>query len=165
MTGRALTVDSDLLPVLLEGGIQDALGVAHAGVGNEAVNLAKVLDHLVDGALDAVGVGDVDLVGLGLDAVLLRQLLGLLDGRVVGVVPQRNVGASLGHALSHGSTDALGGAVDDDDAVGHLELVDDVDGGVGEGLGEALADDAGILRGHRHGCGVFWGGLSYKIGV
>ena len=67
----------DLVP-LLDGGIEDTTVGGTASVGDEDVDLAEVLDDLGDQLLDFVVVTDIGLVRLGLDAVLLRELFGIL---------------------------------------------------------------------------------------
>lgn len=60
----------DLVP-LLDGRIEDTAVGGTAGVSDEDVDLAKVLDDLGDQLLDFLVVADVGLVRLSLDAVLL----------------------------------------------------------------------------------------------
>lgn len=105
-------------------------------LGNKAVNLAKVLDNLTDEALNVVVVGSVQLVGLGLDAVLLDELLDVLVGALLaGSVGDGDVGAHLGSAAGSLDTHAAGSgsAGDDDDLALKAKEVEDV-----VGLGDLL---------------------------
>src|SRR6478735_9270916 len=110
-------------------------------LGDETVNLAKLLDNLSDKSLNVVVVGSVELVGLGLDAVLLGELLDVLLGALLaGSVGDGDVGAHL--SSTAGSLDAhaagSGGAGDDDDLALEAEEVEDV-----VGLGDLLNHDDG----------------------
>lgn len=67
----------DLVP-LLDRGIEDAAVGSTAGVGDEDVDLAEVLYDISHQFLDFFVVADVGLVCLGLDAVLLGELFGIL---------------------------------------------------------------------------------------
>lgn len=60
----------DLVPGL-DGGVQDAGVGGPAGVGDEDVDAAEILDDVVDQLLDVAVVTDVALVGFGFDAVLV----------------------------------------------------------------------------------------------
>ena len=96
---RQISLD-DLLPVL-DGAVENAAAGGAASVGDERVDLAKLLDNVVDEPLDALPVADVALVGLDLDAVLLTQLLGVsLAALASGRVGDGQVGAHLGAATS-----------------------------------------------------------------
>jgi hypothetical protein len=106
-------------------GIRTGIG-SSAGVGNEAVNLAEVLDDVVDELGNVVIVANVELVGLRLDAVGGGQILGVLltslGARRVG---DGNVGAHLG-ATARGlnaHTSGPGGAGDDHDLALEAEEV------------------------------------------
>ena len=115
----------DLLPVL-DGAVEDTAGGGAAGVGDEGVDLAKLLDHVVDEVLDALPATDVALVGLDLDTVLLGQLLGvLLTSLGAGGVGDGQVGAHLGTAAGGLDTHAAGtgGTGDDDDLALEAEEV------------------------------------------
>lgn len=65
---------NDLSPVL-DRAVQDTLVGSFPSIGDEAIDLAKVGDDVLD-ELETVVVGrDIELVCLGLDAVLLLELL------------------------------------------------------------------------------------------
>ena len=104
-------------------------------LGNEAIDLAKVGDNLTDETLDVGVVGDVALVGLGLDAVLGDDLLDVLLGALrAGGVGDGDVGAHLSAAAGSLNTHATraGSAGDDDDlALEAEELVEAAGGGDG----------------------------------
>lgn len=143
--GSAVEVDLDNVVPLLGGTVNDALigggtGAMHTLVavstfsshesrillGNESVNLAKVGDDLVDEALDVLVLADVALVGLGLDTVILDQLLDVLVGALAaGRVGDGDVGAHLGAAASGLNAHAAGtgGTGDDNDTTLQAEEV------------------------------------------
>lgn len=129
----------DLLPVL-DGAVQDAAAGGAAGVGDEGVDLAKVGDHALHESLDAVPVTDIALVGLGLDAVGLGELIDVLFGTLgTRGVGDGDVGTELG--ASPGSLNAhsagSGGTGDDDDLALHAEQVM-------EGVGGRNVDRHGV---------------------
>ena len=66
----------DLIP-LLDGAIKDAGVCGAAGVGDEGVDLAELLDDVGDELFDTAVVADVALVGFGFDLVFLGKLLGI----------------------------------------------------------------------------------------
>lgn len=107
----------DLVPGL-DGGVQDAGVGGPAGVGDEDVDAAEILDDVVDQLLDVAVIAHVALVGFGFDAVLLLQFFGVLDAafgsRGVG---DGDVSAHFGAASCGFGADAggAGGAGDDDD--------------------------------------------------
>jgi hypothetical protein len=105
-------------------------------LGDETVNLAKVLDNLSNKSLNIIVVGSVELVGLGLDAVLLGELLDVLVGTLLaGSVGDGDVGAHLSCTAGSLDTHAAGSgsAGDDDDLALEAEEVEDV-----VGLGDLL---------------------------
>lgn len=109
---------NDLVPVL-DGAVQETAARRTARVGDEAVDLAKVLDHVLDELLHALPVADIALVGLGLDAVLLLQLLGVLLAALgTRCVGDGDVGAHLGTTTGgfDAHTTITGGTGDDDNA-------------------------------------------------
>lgn len=67
----------DFGPVI-DSAIEDTSTGGAAGVSDEGVDLAEFLNGVVDELLHAFPVADVALVGLDLDAVGLRELLGVL---------------------------------------------------------------------------------------
>lgn len=67
----------DLLP-FLDGALEDARVGCAARVGDETVDLAKLLDDIGDELGDRVPRADVALVGLDFDAVGLGELFGVL---------------------------------------------------------------------------------------
>lgn len=107
----------DLLPVT-NGSIKDAAVGGTASVGDERVNLAEVLDDVLDETLNALPVTNITLVGLNLDTVLLGQLLGVLlttlgAGSVGDGEVSTHLGATTGSLDTH--TAGTGGTGDDDD--------------------------------------------------
>ena len=115
----------DLIP-LLNGGIEDtAIGCA-AGVGNEDIDLAKVLDDVGDQLLNLLVAADIAFICLGLDAVLLRELFGvLLTSLGTGGICDGNIGTHLSTASSGFGTDTrrAGGTGDNDDLALQAEEV------------------------------------------
>ena len=98
----------DLVP-LLDGGVEDAVVGSLSGVGDEDIDLAKVLDDVLDELLDVGVVVDLALVCLDLDAVLLAELLCVLLGaRRARVVCDGEVGTELSTAAGGLDTDAGG---------------------------------------------------------
>lgn len=102
-------------------------------LGDEGINLAKVLEHILDQLLALLVLAHVALVGLGLDTVGLGELLDvLLSTLLARSVGDGNVGAHLGtaacglnaHALGAGST-----GNDDDLALQAEEVLQGVGGG------------------------------------
>ena len=77
----------DLVP-LLNGSVEDTIVGSLSSVGDEDIDLAEVLDNVLDELLTLGVDTDLALVGLDLDAVFLAQLLSVLLGtlgtRVVG---------------------------------------------------------------------------------
>ena len=76
---------------LLQRHLEQRLRDTSTSVRNETVHTPKVSDDLVHDLVDLLGIRDLDLVGFGLDAVLLGQLLCMPNRGVVGVVPKCNV--------------------------------------------------------------------------
>lgn len=110
--------------------------MGETSLGDEAVNLAKVLDDLGHEVLDAVKVRHVELVNLDLDAVLLAELLCVLLGALLaGGVGDGDVGAHLGAAPRGLDAHAAGAgcAGDRDDLALEAEEVHE-----GLGLGNLL---------------------------
>lgn len=68
---------NDLIP-LLDRSIEDAAVGSTTSVGNEDIDLAEVPDDISHQLLDFFVAADVGLVRLGLDAVLLGELFGIL---------------------------------------------------------------------------------------
>lgn len=107
----------DLVPGL-DGALEDAAVGGAAGVGNEGIDLAKVLDYGLDKVVDVFPVTDVALVCLALDTVLLLEFFGVLlttlgarrvgDGNVCS-----HLSTSTGSLNAHASGSR--GAGDDDD--------------------------------------------------
>ena len=107
----------DLLPVL-DAGVKDTGVGGTAGVGDHDIDLAKVLDDVLNQLLHIGIVVDVALVWDALDTVFLRDLLRvLLTTLGTGGVGDGNIGTKLGAATSGLSADAsgTGGTSDDDD--------------------------------------------------
>ena len=111
-------------------------------VGNENVETTvELLGNLIDCFLDANGICDVYLVGLAcsqiqsvheqrrrhhepsgqltLDAIVLLNSLSALNGFLIAVVPDGDVGPRLSQSLSNGETDTGASTRDD----GRLALV------------------------------------------
>lgn len=100
-------ISLDHLVPLLDRSIENAAVGGPAGIGDEDVDLAKILDHIGDQLLDFRVVADVGLVRLGLDAVLLGELFGVL---LAALGPRRvcdgNVGTELCAATGRFCADA-----------------------------------------------------------
>lgn len=91
---------------------------------------------------------------LTLDAKGLLDLLGLLDGLLVAVVPDGDVGTGLSEGVGNGETDSSSGAGDDGGASLEGEEREDtvgVLGCLGVVVGELTRDDS--LSCHSEGCG------------
>jgi hypothetical protein len=132
----------DFVPVL-DGPIEDTAVGGAARVGDEGVDLAEVLDDLLDEGVDVLPAADVELVGLALDAVFLGQLFCVLLAALgAGGVGDGDVGAEL--CGSAGSFNAhapgAGGTGDDDD----LSLE-----------GEEVLE-LGLFGDWDHACGILW---------
>lgn len=105
-------------------------------LGDEGIDLAKVLDDLVDKLLDVLVLAHVDLVGLCADAVLALELLDvLLSTGGAGRVGDGDVGTILSSTTGGLNTHTTGtrGTGDDDDL--SLEVEEVLEGaGLGDGL-------------------------------
>lgn len=116
---------NDFVP-LLNGSVEDTVVGGLASIGNENVNLAEVLDDVLDELL-ALGVdADLALVGLDLDAVLLAQLLSVLLGTFgARVVCDGEVSAELSTTTSslNADTGRAGSSGDNDDLALKAEKV------------------------------------------
>jgi hypothetical protein len=114
---------------LLEGGdlaVKDTGVGGLAGVGDKGVNLAKVGNDVLDELLARLVVGNIELVGLGLDAVLLLESGGvLLTTLLTASVGDGNVAAHLGDTASglDTHTAGTGGTGDNGDLALHGEQV------------------------------------------
>lgn len=110
-------------------------GNGHNILGNESINLAKVLQDLLDQVLALLVLADVALVGLGLGAILLGELLDVLLGALLaGCVCDGHVGAHLGASSCGLNAHALGaGGTGDDDHL-LLEGEEVLEAGGGGGL-------------------------------
>lgn len=75
----AVDVSGHQVPVCFEGLLEQGLGIAGAGIGDEDVEFAEVGYDLLDCGLYGGGVGYVDAVGFGFDAVFLGELFGAFD--------------------------------------------------------------------------------------
>lgn len=90
----------NLLPVL-DGAVENSAVCSAAGVGDEGINLAELLNDVLNEPLDALPLAHITLVGLDLDAVLLAQLLGVpLAALRSGSVRDGQVGTHLCAATS-----------------------------------------------------------------
>lgn len=147
----------DLVP-LADGRVEDAGVGGAAGVGDEDVDLAKVGDDVLDQLLDLGVVAHVALVRLGLDAVAVGQVLGVLLAALrAGGVGDGDVGPHLGAAAGGFSADAgrAGGAGDDDHLPLEGEEVLEV-GGLGDGDGHFEEGSPRESRGGRLLCVCVW---------
>lgn len=114
---------------LLEGGdlaVENTRVGGLAGVGDEGVNLTEVGNDVLDELAAGLVVGDVELVGLGLDAVLLLESGGvLLTTLLTASVGQGDVTAHLGDTASglDTHTTGTGGTSDNGDLALHGEQV------------------------------------------
>ena len=152
----AVQVDLDDVVPGLDGAVEDARVGGGAGVGNEGVDLAEVGNDVLDELLARLVLVDLALVGLGLDAVGLLEVLDVVLGALgAGSVGDGDVGAHLGAAASGLNTHALGAgsAGDDDDLALQGELVE-----------ERLMLGS-LLAGHVCGCGVVGYGLETGNGL
>lgn len=143
----AVQVNVDDVVPGFDGAVEDARVGGGTGVGDEGVDLAEVLDDVLDELLAGLVLVDLELVGLGLDAVGLLEVGNVLLGALgAGSVGDGDGGAHLSAAAGGLDTHALraGSAGDDDDLALHGHLVQE-----GLVLGGLLA---------RHvGCGVCCG--------
>lgn len=102
---RQIRLD-DLVP-LADGGVEDTCIRGPAGVGDEDVNLAKVRDDVLDELLDLGVVAHVALVRLGLDAVAVGQVFGVLLAALrTGRVCDGHIGSHFGAAAGSFGADA-----------------------------------------------------------
>ena len=102
----------------LDAGVQDAGVGSPARVGDEDVNAAEILNHIVDQLLHVLVIAHVALVGFGFGTVFLLELLGVLDATFgTGGVGDCDVSAHLSTATGGFGADACGtgGAGHDDD--------------------------------------------------
>ena len=102
----------------LDAGVQDPGVGGPARVGDEDVDAAEILNHVVDQLLHILVIAHVALVGFGFDAVFLLELLGVLDAAFgTGGVGDCDVSAHFGTAAGGFGTDSCGagGAGHDDD--------------------------------------------------
>lgn len=128
----AVQVSAHDVTVVLDRSINHGtLGPRDTGVGNKHVQAAiKVLDNGIGGLLNGLGIGDLDLVGLGcsksidcqplvvqpikaslltLNTVLLGNLRCALNGLWVRIVPQGNVGTGFSQAVRDGKSNTRAG--------------------------------------------------------
>ena len=77
------------------------------GVRSKGGDLAELLLSLLNDLLNLVGIADVALVRLDLDAILLGDLSGVLLRVRVRVVEDGNVGTGVGSSLADTETTAL----------------------------------------------------------
>ena len=91
---------SEVIGGELDGGLNDG----NTGVGEETSDLSEIILGLLDGLLDELGITNIALVGLALDAKLLGDLVGGLLSLGVGSVEDGDVGTSVGDSLAHSET-------------------------------------------------------------
>lgn len=91
---------NNLLPVL-DGAVKNSAVGSAAGVGDKGIDLAELLNDILNEPLDALPVAHITLVGLDLDTVLLAQLLGVpLAALRSGSVGDGQISAHLSAATS-----------------------------------------------------------------
>lgn len=141
-----------LFPVL-HGSVENTTAGGAAGVGDEGVNLSKVLDDRVDKVLHTFPVAHITLVGLDLDAVFFAELLGVLlaalRSRRIG---DGQIGAHLGASASSFDAHATGagGSGDRDDLALQAKEVIEVFGlGNGDRHGDGDAESIACVFGWR----------------
>ena len=120
----------DFIPVL-DRTVQNAGVGGTASIGDEAIDLAKVLDDVLDELVDAIVGADVTFVRLGLDAVLLLELFGvLLTTFWTGSIGDGDIGAQFGAAPGslNAHTSRARGTSDNDDLALQAEKVHQVVG-------------------------------------
>ena len=113
----AIQIGLDDLVPCLHSAIEDISVAGLAGIGDEDIDLAKVLDNLLAHGLDVLILAHIELVCLGLDAILVLQLLCVLLAALwTRAVCDGNVGAHLSAATGSLSANAgwAGRAGDDD---------------------------------------------------
>lgn len=118
----------DFVPVF-NGAVQDAGIGGSASIGDEAIDLAEVLDDVLDELIDAVIGADVAFVRLGLDAVGFLELFGvLLASFRAGSIGDGNIGTQLSTATGSLNAHAFGarGTGDNDDLALQAEKVHEV---------------------------------------
>jgi hypothetical protein len=150
-------VDLDNVVPGLDGAVEDARVGGGTGVGDEGIDLAEVGNDVLDELLAGLVAVDLALVGLGLDAVGLLEVLDVVLSTLgAGSVGDGDGGAHLGAAASSLNTHALGAgsAGDDDDLALHGELVQE-----GLMLGCLLARHLEVL-----GDGLEAGGCLFRRG-
>lgn len=134
--GSAVQVDLDDLVPSLFGRLDDAAVSRGAGIGDEAVDVTKVLQNFADKLFTVVVVGYIAFVGLNLDSVGLDQLghvllSSLFARRVAEGEVSTHLGATPGGLDTHAA--GTGGACDDDDLALQAEEVKQA-----AGLGDLL---------------------------
>lgn len=98
----------DFVPCL-HGAVQDTRISGTTSIGDEDIDFAKVFDDISDQLLDVLVVANIALVWLGLDAVLLLQLLGvLLTTLLAGRVGDGNISTHFSTSSRSFSTDSGG---------------------------------------------------------
>jgi hypothetical protein len=122
----AVQVGLDDLVPLLDSTVEETAVGGTAGIGNKDVDLAEVGNDVLDKLLAVGKVADVALVGLGLDVVLLLEVLDVLFGTIgTGRVGDGDVGTVFGAATGCLNSHApwAGGTGDDHDLLAQVEQV------------------------------------------
>ena len=123
---HAVEVDAHLRSVLFQRLFENRFADRHPCVRDEDVDPPEIMDNFSDSVFDLCWIGDLDLVRADGDVVRFCQGGAGRDGGRVGVVPEGEVGTGFGEGLGDGGTDPGGGACDDGDARGEVELLQDV---------------------------------------
>lgn len=105
-SGRRTVDGSDLLD-LVHAHLQQTLGDACSGIGDENIELAEIFGDFVHGIVDTLRVGNLHLVRFGLDAVFFPQLVGTGNCCVIAVIPEGDVCARLHHCFGYREPDSV----------------------------------------------------------
>jgi len=109
---RAVEIRVHDVPPLFDARIENTVIGRLAGVGDEDVDFAEVLDDVLDILLDVGVVADLTFVGFGFDAVLFAQLFGVLFPAFhAGGVGYCDVGAHFSAAAGSLSVQSIVSAV------------------------------------------------------
>ena len=141
-SAREVGID-DLIP-RLDGRIQDTVVSGTPRVCDEDVHLPKITHDVVDELLDVGVVPHVALVRFGLDAVFVREFLGVaLAAGGAGGVGDCDVGTHFGAAAGGFGADACGAggpSYDDDFALEAEKVFEGIGFGDFDGHGEDICN-------------------------